>query len=131
MLEAHREVSVLGYTVLGSLPPPSARLVAVAARPAGSRRGLEARALGSSVSALRLDVDQVEQLKQFGLKTMASSMSATAGAAGPLGVSLLLRLDQALGWIEEKSHRAFHLPTIRERRFPSPRSDRRCVAHRA
>jgi protein ImuB len=74
------------------------------------------------VAALRLEVDKVEGLKQFGLKQIGQLYSRDRHALqARFGTSLLLRLDQALGWLEEKLTPRLPLAEhFVERRFPEP-----------
>ncbi len=74
------------------------------------------------VAALRLEAGQVENLKQFGLRQIGQLYERDRRALqARFGVSLLLRLDQALGWLEEKL--VPRLPLAEhfvERRFAEP-----------
>ncbi len=55
------------------------------------------------VSALRLEREQVEGLVQLGLKRIGQLYHRDRkGLQARFGTSVLLRLDQALGWIEER-----------------------------
>jgi protein ImuB len=74
------------------------------------------------VAALRLEDEQVESLKQFGLKQVGQLYQRDRHALqARFGTSLLLRLDQALGWLEEKVTPRLPLAEhVVERRFPEP-----------
>jgi protein ImuB len=66
--------------------------------------GTEDRALQRlPVAALRLDEAQVDGLVQLGLKQVGQLYERDRrGLQARFGASFLLRLDQALGWVEEK-----------------------------
>jgi protein ImuB len=85
--------------------------------------GAEAAALARlPVEALRLGLEQTEALRQFGLKAVGQLYGRDRRALqARFGATLLLRLDQALGWLEERV--APRLPAVDyavERRFPEP-----------
>ncbi|MGN6158075.1 MAG: Y-family DNA polymerase [Devosia sp.] len=96
----------LGYAVDGAIASTIGAAWALAHFAPGQvlAEGEEGRALSHMpVSALRLEAAQIDGLIQLGLKRIGqlyerdrSSMQAR------LGASFLLRLDQALGWAEEK-----------------------------
>jgi protein ImuB len=118
-------LSCLGYTVLGAVASTVGAAWALARHVPGRvfAEGMESRALAQlPVSALRLEADQVESLKQFGLKTIGQLFDRDRRALqARFGVSLLLRLDQALGWLEEKITPRIALADYSvDRRFPEP-----------
>jgi protein ImuB len=120
-----RRLAALGYTVHGAIASTLGVATALSLHFPGRvlAEGMESRALASlPVSSLRLEPDQVESLKQFGLKSIGQLYDRDRRALqARFGTSLLLRLDQALGWIEEKV--APRIPiadyTV-ERRFAEP-----------
>jgi protein ImuB len=118
-------LSTLGYTALGAIASTIGAAWSMSRHAPGRvlAEGGEARALAQMpVSALRLDTEQVENLKQFGLKTIGQLYERDRRALqARFGVSLLLRLDQALGWLEEKVAPRIALADYSvERRFPEP-----------
>ncbi len=115
----------LGYTVRGAIASTVGAGWALARHTPGRvlAEGMESQALAAfPVAALRLSTDQVEGLKRFGLKTIGQLYGRDRRALqARFGMSLLLRLDQALGWLEEKV--TPRLPAVEhsvERRFPEP-----------
>src|SRR5690606_21572116 len=72
------------------------------------------------VAALRLEAAQIDSLRQFGLKHIGQLYARDRHALqARFGTSLLLRLDQALGWLEEKLTPRLPLAAhVVERRFP-------------
>jgi len=118
-------LEALGYAVDGAVASTIGAAWALAHFAPGQvlAEGEEGRALSYlPVSALRLDEPQIAGLVQLGLKRIGqlyerdrSSMQARFGA------SFLLRLDQALGWAEEKL--VPRLPLVEhfaEHRFADP-----------
>lgn len=115
----------LGYTVVGAVASTLGAAWALARYLPGRivAEGNEQDALKSlPVAALRLDADRVEGLKKFGLKQIGQIYSRDRRALqARFGTALLLRLDQALGWLEEKITPRLPLAEhIVERRFPEP-----------
>jgi protein ImuB len=118
-------LAVLGYSVNGAVASTLGCAWALA-RFLPNRivaEGSEKAALRAlPVAALRLESEQVESLKQFGLKQIGQLYQRDRhDLQARFGTSLLLRLDQALGWLEEK--RAPRQPLaeyVVERRFPEP-----------
>lgn len=115
----------LGLSVSGSVASTVGAAWAIARYSAGQivAEGMEERAMTNlPVAALRLDDDQIENLKQFGLRNVGELYGRDRRSLqARFGYSLLLRLDQALGWVEEKI--VPRLPLIDrsvERRFPEP-----------
>ncbi len=115
----------LGYTVTGAIADTigaawaAARFAPDSIMPAGTAR----QALsGMPVSALRLEESQVAGLSQMGLKTIGQLYGRDRKALqARFGQLLLIRLDQALGTIEERL--APRLPSTEhyaERRFAEP-----------
>jgi protein ImuB len=118
-------LSSLGYTVSGAVASTVGAAWALARHTPGRvlAEGLESKALALlPVSALRLEPNQVEGLKTFGLKTIGQLYNRDRRSLqARFGVSLLLRLDQALGWLEEKVTPRIALADYSvERRFPEP-----------
>ncbi len=115
----------LGYTVVGAIASTLGTAWAMA-RYLPNRivvEGNEQAALRSlPVAALRLEVQQVENLKQFGLRQIGQLYQRDRHVLqARFGTSLLLRLDQALGWLEEKvMPRLPFAEYFVERRFPEP-----------
>ena len=74
------------------------------------------------VAALRLEEAQIDGLMQLGLKRIGQLYGRDRKSLqARFGVSLLTRLDQALGWIEEKLDRRLPLAEwFAEHRFPEP-----------
>ena len=74
------------------------------------------------VAGLRLEAERVEGLKQFGLHSIGQLYQRDRRALqARFGVSLLVRLDQTLGWIEEKiTPQVAPADHLVERRFPEP-----------
>lgn len=115
----------LGFEVRGAIASTLGTAWAVARFTAGRivAEGNEQAVLQAlPVAALRLEADQVENLKQFGLKQIGQLYSRDRHSLqARFGTSLLLRFDQALGWLEEKV--VPRLPLAEyfvERRFPEP-----------
>ena len=126
MLErlTHR-LTGLGYTVNGAVASTLGAAWALARYMPGrvvAEGNEQAMLRALPVAALRLETEQVESLKQFGLKQIGQLYARDRHALqARFGTSLLLRLDQALGWLEEKP--APRLPIAEysvERRFPEP-----------
>lgn len=85
--------------------------------------GDEGKLLASlPVSALRLEPTQIDGLVQLGLKRIGQLYQRDRkGLQARFGTSLLLRLDQALGWIEEKLDPRLPLAEhFAEHRFAEP-----------
>ncbi len=96
----------LGYTVMGAIADSIGAAWAAAhfspnrVLPAGTAREALARL---PVSALRITDAQVSGLNQMGLKTISQLYGRERkGLQARFGLSLLVRLDQALGFIEER-----------------------------
>ena len=118
-------LAALGISVIGAIAPTVGLAWALThngqQRVIGSDETVDALA-PLPVAALRLDPDQVERLKHLGLKQIGQlygrdrrSLQARFGAA------LLLRLDQALGYAEERL--VPRLPAVEytaERHFADP-----------
>ena len=87
--------------------------------PAGETR---ATMLDLPIAALRVDAETVVDLKTSGLTCVADLMSRPrAPFAARFGQELLLRLDQALGYIEEPISPRLPLPAaMAEQRFADP-----------
>lgn len=118
-------LSGLGYAVMGSIASTVGAAWALARYMPGQvlAEGNEQAMLRSlPVAALRLETEQVESLKQFGLKQIGQLYSRDRHSLqARFGTSLLLRLDQALGWLEEKITPRLPLAEFSvERRFPEP-----------
>ena len=96
----------LGYTVNGAIASTVGTAWAVAHLLPGRivAAGEENKVLAAMpVSALRLELAQIEGLNQLGLKRIGQLYERDRkGLQARFGMSLLLRLDQALGWLEEK-----------------------------
>jgi protein ImuB len=96
----------LGYSVEGAIASTIGAAWAVAHYLPGRiiAPGDESKALSAMpVSALRLDPMQIEGLTQLGLKRIGQLYERDRKSLqARFGVSFLLRLDQALGWVEEK-----------------------------
>jgi protein ImuB len=115
----------LGYSVTGAVASTLGAAWALARfRPnCVVAEGNEQAALEAlPVGALRLAAVQAENLRQFGLKQIGQLYARDRRALqARFGTSLLLRLDQALGWIEEKVTPRLPLAEhFVERRFPEP-----------
>jgi len=85
--------------------------------------GMEDKALQSlPVAALRLEDMQVDGLLQLGLKRIGQLYERDRKSLqARFGASFLLRLDQALGWIEEKLDPRLPIAEwFAEHRFPEP-----------
>ena len=126
MLErlTHR-LTGLGYTVNGAVASTLGAAWALARYMPGrvvAEGNEQAMLRALPVAALRLETEQVESLKQFGLKQIGQLYARDRHALqARFGTSLLLRLDQALGWLEEKSTPRLPLAEYSvERRFPEP-----------
>jgi protein ImuB len=121
---SHR-LEELGFAVRGAVASTLGTAWAIARFAPGRivAEGNEQAILESlPVAALRLEPDQVERLKQFGLKQIGQLYARDRhGLQARFGTSLLLRLDQALGWLEEKVTPRLPLAEyFVERRFPEP-----------
>jgi protein ImuB len=96
----------LGYTVEGAIASTIGAAWALAhfAPRRVLAEGGEAQALGPlPIAALRLEQHQIDGLAQLGLKRIGQLYDRDRpGMQARFGLSFLLRLDQALGWIEEK-----------------------------
>ena len=115
----------LGFSVEGSIASTIGAAWALAHYAPGRvlAEGEEASALTHlPVQALRLDDEQVAKLVHVGLKRVGQLYERSRKEMqARFGVSFLLRLDQALGWIEEKL--APRLPLAEwfaEHRFAEP-----------
>lgn len=115
----------LGYGVSAAIASTAGAAWALARHQPGIvlGEGMEDRALARlPVEALRLEATQAQGLRQFGLKSIGQLYGRDRRELqARFGVSLLLRLDQALGWLEEKL--TPRLPLVEhcvERRFPEP-----------
>jgi protein ImuB len=118
-------LEALGFTVRGAIASTLGTAWAIARFLPGRTvaEGNEQAVLRNlPVSALRLDFLQVESLQQFGLKQIGQLYSRDRHALqARFGTGLLLRLDQALGWLEEKVTPRLPLAEhFVERRFPEP-----------
>jgi protein ImuB len=118
-------LATLGYTVTGAVASTLGAAWALA-RYLPNRivaEGSEQAALEAlPVAALRLAPEQIESLRQFGLKQVGQLYARDRRALqARFGTALLLRLDQALGWLEEKVTPRLPLAEhFVERRFPEP-----------
>ena len=85
-------------------------------------KALAAALAGLPVAALRIDATQIEGLMQMGLKRVGDLYGRDRRAlAARFGTSLILRLDQALGQIEERvTPRLPPVEHFAERRFAEP-----------
>ncbi len=118
-------LAALGYTVHAAIASTVGAAWAMARYAPGGvlAEGMESRALERlPVAALRLEPAQLDGLRQFGLKTIGQLYGRERRALqARFGMSLLLRLDQALGWVEEKVTPRLPLADYAvERRFPEP-----------
>lgn len=99
-------LEALGYTVAGAIASTIGAAWALARFAPGQvlAEGEEARALSKlPVSALRLQQPQIDGLIQLGLKRVGQLYDRDRGSLqARFGGTLLLRLDQALGWTEER-----------------------------
>jgi protein ImuB len=125
LLKLKERLTSLGYTVDGAVASTLGAAWALARYLPGRivAEGNEQALLHAlPVAALRLEADQVENLKQFGLRQIGQIYSRDRRALqARFGTSLLLRLDQAMGWLEEKVTPRLPLAEhIVERRFPEP-----------
>jgi len=118
-------LEALGYTVAGGVAATPGAAWALAHFSPGRclAPGEEAEALGAlPVAALRLEAGQAEALRQFGLRRIGQLYGRDRRALkARFGLSLLMRLDQALGWLDETL--TPRLPVCEhhvERRFPEP-----------
>lgn len=114
-----------GYTVNAAIASTVGAAWALAHHAPGDvlAEGMESGALERlPVAALRLEPAQIEGLRQFGLKRIGQLYGRDRRALqARFGLSLLLRLDQALGWVEEKVTPRLPLAEHAvERRFPEP-----------
>jgi len=114
----------LGYTVNGAIAGSIGAAWALARYAPGSIvEGEPDEALAPlPVAGLRLDADQVSGLEQMGLKTIGALYGRDRRALGArFGKLLVMRLDEALGQLEERL--VPRLPEIErhaERRFAEP-----------
>ncbi|RYE07582.1 MAG: DNA polymerase Y family protein [Hyphomicrobiales bacterium] len=114
----------LGYSAIGSVAPTIGSAWAlVHCNEQCIVTGSIAEAIAPlPVSALRLDEQQIADLNQTGLKTIGQLYGRDRKALqARFGVALLLRLDQALGYVEERM--APRLPLVErfaEHRFADP-----------
>ncbi|WP_423065728.1 Y-family DNA polymerase [Devosia sp. CN2-171] len=115
---------VLGYTVIGAIADTIGAAWAAAhfspgILPSGT---LEDALAHLPVGALRLDEAQISGLNQMGLKTIGQLYSRDRRALqARFGSSLLIRLDQALGRIEERLVPRLPIAEYHtERRFAEP-----------
>ena len=96
----------LGYSVAGAVASTIGAAWALVRFAPGQvlAEGEEARALSNlPVSALRLQQIHVDGLTQLGLKRVGQLYDRDRGSLqARFGLTLLRRLDQALGWAEEK-----------------------------
>ena len=118
-------LAALGYTVTGAVASTVGAAWALARHLPGrvAAEGNEQAVLRAlPVTALRLEAEQVESLRQFGLRQVGQLYGRDRRALqARFGTSLLLRLDQALGWLEEKLTPRLPLAEHAvERRFPEP-----------
>lgn len=126
MLERLTErIGILGYAVQGAIASTLGAAWALAHHTPGRvlAEGIEGDALSPfPVSSLRLNESQIDSLKQFGLQTIGQLYGHDRRTLqARFGIALLLRLDQALGWLEEKvSPRVPIAEFSVERRFPEP-----------
>jgi protein ImuB len=99
-------LDALGYATQGAIASTIGAAWALAHFAPGKvlAEGNEAKALAHlPVIALRLEQAQVDTLNTLGLKTIGQLHERNRKEMqARLGASFLLRLDQALGWVEEK-----------------------------
>jgi protein ImuB len=115
----------LGYTVMGAVADTigaawaSAHFAPGNILPVGAAKDVLARL---PVTALRLKDGQVSGLNQMGLKTIGQLYGRDRkGLQARFGASLLIRLDQALGLIEERLTPRLPIAEYHaERRFAEP-----------
>lgn len=119
-----RRLEGLGFTVNGAIGPTIGAAWALAHYAPSRVASHEVADLlaGLPVAALRLEEAQVESLKQLGLQKIGQLMGRDRRLLqSRFGPSLLQRLDQALGYAEERL--TPRLPLVEhyvERRFPEP-----------
>ncbi len=84
--------------------------------------GAEAAVFSLPIAALRVDADTVDDLKTSGLTRVADlAIRPRAPFAARFGKGLLLRLDQALGAVDEPIAPRLPVPVaMAEQRFPDP-----------
>jgi protein ImuB len=115
----------LGYTVSGAIAGSIGAAWALAHHDPGSivSSGGTAEAIaGLPVAALRLEQWQVDGLNQLGLRNIGSLLTHSRKALqARFGQSLILRIDQALGHVEERIVPRLPVPDrSAERRFADP-----------
>jgi protein ImuB len=115
----------LGYAAQGAIASTVGAAWALAHFAPGRvlAEGGEAEALAPlPVAALRFEPQQVEALAQLGLKRIGQLYDRDrSGMQARFGLSFLLRLDQALGWVEERpSPRLPAVEYFTEHRFAEP-----------
>jgi protein ImuB len=114
-----------GFTVAGAIAPTVGAAWALAHLAPGSivaEGGIEGFLAGLPIVGLRLDEAQIDGLRQMGLKRIGQLYGRDRKAlAARFGKSLVTRLDQALGHIEERiTPRLPVADHYAERRFAEP-----------